>query len=163
MREAVAGTNGVPAEFRRSVPILPMFEVEKTKGFYLGFLGFSLTSEHAFVPGAPVYRQISRAGLVIHLGDHHGDGKPGTPVVAEMAGGEDFHREISAKGYQYMRPGVERTPSNADLMTVIDPFGHDFRFNKFVRTRQVAGAQRLSPPAPVDRPPAQKARSRGRS
>lgn len=43
---------------------------------------------------------------------------------------EDFHREITAKGYGYMRPGVEIAPWNAKVMEVTDPFGNRLRFNE---------------------------------
>lgn len=41
-----------------------------------------------------------------------------------------YHREITAKGYGYMRPGIERAPWNADVMEVTDPFGNRIRFNE---------------------------------
>jgi len=49
-----------------------------------------------------------------------------------MTGLDEFHREISSKDYQYLRPGVEITPWNAKLMEVIDPFGNRIRFNEYL-------------------------------
>ena len=43
---------------------------------------------------------------------------------------EDFHREITSRGYRFMRPGIERAPWNAKLMEVIDPFGNRLRFSE---------------------------------
>jgi uncharacterized glyoxalase superfamily protein PhnB len=43
---------------------------------------------------------------------------------------EDFHREITAKGYRYLRPGIERAPWNANVMQVTDPFGNRLRFSE---------------------------------
>lgn len=40
------------------------------------------------------------------------------------------HREITAKGYRLMRPGIELAPWNARVMEVIDPFGNRLRFNE---------------------------------
>jgi hypothetical protein len=45
-----------------------------------------------------------------------------------MRGVEEFHREISAKSYRYMRPGLERTPWGALETGAIDPFGNLIRF-----------------------------------
>ena len=122
----------MPVEFRRTVPILRIFDVDKAKEFYLGFLGFSLDWEHRFEPETPVYMQISRGELVLHLSEHHGDGTPGTTVFVDMVGLKEFHHEIASKGYKYLRPGIERAPWNADVMTVLDPFSNRIRFNEFI-------------------------------
>ena len=51
--------------------------------------------------------QVSRAGCVLHLTEHHGDCCPGSTVFVWMTGLDEFHGEITAKGYGYLRPGVE--------------------------------------------------------
>lgn len=63
--------------FNRTIPILRMFSVEKAKEFYVGYLGFQLDWEHKFPEVAPIYMQVSRAGLILHLSEHYGDGSPG--------------------------------------------------------------------------------------
>jgi Glyoxalase superfamily protein len=45
-----------------------------------------------------------------------------------MSGFEVFHREISPKGYRYMRPGLEPTPWGTLETGVIDPFANLIRF-----------------------------------
>jgi hypothetical protein len=42
----------------------------------------------------------------------------------------DFQREITAKGYRFMRPGIEPTPWRSRLMEVIDPFNNRLRFDE---------------------------------
>jgi hypothetical protein len=125
-KKAVPETNA--PLFDNAVPILRMFSVEKAREFYLGFLGFSVDWEHRFDAAAPLYMQISRGGLRLHLSEHHGDGTPGTAIRVEMSGIEIYHREIMAKGYGYMRPGLETTPWDTREMNVIDPFGNQLRF-----------------------------------
>jgi hypothetical protein len=41
---------------------------------------------------------------------------------------EEFHREISAKAYRYIRPGLEKTPWGTLETGAIDPFGNLIRF-----------------------------------
>ena len=113
-----------------AIPILRIFEVTKAREFYLDFLGFRVDWEARFDDTAPLYLQISRDGLVLHLSEHHGDACPGSTVVVQTSGLEAYHREISAKGYRFMRPGVEVAPWNARVMEVIDPFGNRLRFNE---------------------------------
>lgn len=72
----------------------------------------------------------SRDGLVLHLSEHHGDACPGSTVTVQTTGLEAFHREITAKGYGFMRPGIEVAPWKAWVMEVIDPFGNRLRFNE---------------------------------
>lgn len=88
--------------FAAPVPILRMFDLEKAKDFYVGFLGFQVDWEHRFEPTAPVYMQVSRGDCRIHLSEHHGDGTPGTVIRVEMP--------------------------EAREMTVQDPFGNRITF-----------------------------------
>jgi catechol 2,3-dioxygenase-like lactoylglutathione lyase family enzyme len=63
--------------FRRVIPILRIFDVAKADEFYLDYLGFRVDWDHRYDDNAPLYRQISRGDLVLHLSEHHGDGSPG--------------------------------------------------------------------------------------
>jgi catechol 2,3-dioxygenase-like lactoylglutathione lyase family enzyme len=119
--------------FSRTVPILRMFSVEKAKEFYVGYLGFHVDWEHKFEEVAPIYMQVSRAGLVLHLSEHYGDGTPGSAIYVEMTGVEEFHRELTQKNYAYLRPGLEKTPWNTLSVNIIDPFGNRIRFNEPVK------------------------------
>ena len=47
-----------------------------------------------------------------------------------MTGLDDFHREISGRGYRYLRPGIEEMPWGMREMQVIDPFGNRIRFSE---------------------------------
>jgi catechol 2,3-dioxygenase-like lactoylglutathione lyase family enzyme len=114
----------------QAIPIFRIFDVAKAKEFYVGFLGFRVDWEHRFDDTAPVYMQISRDGLVLHLTEHHGDCCPGSTVSVRTTGLDAYHREITGKGYRFMRPGVEVAPWNARVMEVIDPFGNRLRFNE---------------------------------
>ncbi|MCG8608089.1 VOC family protein [bacterium] len=112
----------------RPVPVLRIFDVEKAKEFYLGFLGLGIDWEHRFDDDAPVYMQVSRGDLFLHLTEHHGDCCPGSAVFVHTTGLEEFHREITSKDYRYMRPGIEIAPWQEKVMEVIDPFGNRLRF-----------------------------------
>ena len=63
-------------QFERAVPIFRIFSLDKAREFYLDFLGFKIDWDHRFDPIAPLYRQISRRNLILHLSEHHGDGSP---------------------------------------------------------------------------------------
>ena len=116
--------------FTSVVPILRIFDIAKADEFYLGFLGFAVDWDHRYDDNAPLYRQISRDGLVLHLSEHHGDGSPGARLRVMMRGVAEFHREIGAKAYRYMRPGLEKTEWGTLETGVIDPFGNLIRFRE---------------------------------
>lgn len=113
--------------FTRVIPILRIFDLTKAREFYCGFLGFTVSMEHRFEPGLPVYMAVERAGLELHLSEHHGDACPGSTVFVWMTGIHDFHVELSATHYGYAHPGIERLPWG-DQVEVYDPFGNRIRF-----------------------------------
>lgn len=121
-------------EFQKTIPILRIFDVAKAKEFYVGFLGFTVEWEHHFDENSPAYLEVSRAGLTLHLSEHHGDACPGSTVFVWMTGIDEFHTEITSKGYKYLRPGIETTFYDAKCLQVIDPFGNSIRFNEDLKS-----------------------------
>jgi catechol 2,3-dioxygenase-like lactoylglutathione lyase family enzyme len=116
-------------EFRRVVPILRIFDIDKAMDFYVGYLGFTVDWEHRFADGMPLYMQVSRGNLVLHLSEHHGDGTPGTVVYVETAGVRELHAELEAKEYGYIRPGIYESEIGTGL-NLLDPFGNTLRINE---------------------------------
>ena len=117
-------------KFTRVVPVLRTFDTDKATEFYVDYLGMSVDWEHRFEPGLPLYRQVSRADLVLHLTEHHGDSTPGAVVYVYMTGVRELHAELaerSAVGGN--RPGLETADGRTEV-TVIDPFGNRLRFGE---------------------------------
>ena len=56
-------------QFTSIVPILRIFDVAKADEFYQGFLGFKVDWDHRFDDNAPLYRQVARGDLVLHLSE----------------------------------------------------------------------------------------------
>jgi catechol 2,3-dioxygenase-like lactoylglutathione lyase family enzyme len=123
-------------QFLHTVPILRIFDLEKAKDFYCGFLGFKVDWEHRFEPGLPLYMQISRGDLRLHLSEHHGDGSPGVQIFVEMNGLEEFHREVTTKEYRFLKPGLNDEFYGARSMNVTDPFGNRIAFNEYLEAQQ---------------------------
>jgi len=118
----------------RVIPMLRIYSVEKAKEFYIEYLGFSVDWEHRFDERAPLYMQVTRDGLTLHLTEHHGDCTPGSAVFLEIEGLDDFHREITARDCPYLRPGIQDAFWDARLMTLLDPFGNRLMFNERTAT-----------------------------
>lgn len=113
--------------FLAAIPILRIFDEAKAREFYCDFLGFTIGFEHRFGPGMPLYLEVQRAGLKLHLSEHHGDACPGSTVFVPMKGVAGFHRELIDKRYSYNRPGLEDLPWGQQV-EVYDPFGNRIRF-----------------------------------
>jgi catechol 2,3-dioxygenase-like lactoylglutathione lyase family enzyme len=109
-----------------AIPILRMFDIEKTKAFYVDLLGFAVDFEHRFEAGFPLYMQVSRGGLRLHLSEHNGDATPGSAVFIEMTGLDAFHAEISARGGH---AGIEDGPvAGMRVLQLWDPCSNRLRF-----------------------------------
>ena len=113
----------------RAVPILRIFDGDKAKDFYVGYLNMTVDFEHRFEPTLPLFMQVSRGELVLHLSEHHGDGTPGTVVYIPTVGVRELHEELGTRNYPYLRPGVESDDTDT-WMQLLDPFGNTLRFEE---------------------------------
>ncbi|MDR2307897.1 MAG: VOC family protein [Paucimonas sp.] len=110
-----------------AIPILRIFSVDKAREFYLDFLGFQVDWEHRFAPDLPLYLQIHRDDLVLHLSEHHGDATPGAALFIRVDDLKTLEAELLAKCYGYARPQAETVDWGLELQ-VTDPFGNRLRF-----------------------------------
>jgi uncharacterized glyoxalase superfamily protein PhnB len=117
-------------EFIRVIPVFRIFSEEKAKEFYIDYLGFKIDWEHRFEPGMPLYMRVSLGNLILHLSEHHGDGSPGACLHVEMKGIREFHDQLNAKNYKFLRPGLQHTEWGTTAFDVIDPFGNRISFNE---------------------------------
>ena len=108
------------------IPTLRMHDVAVAKRFYVEWLGCALDWEDGSEDG-PVYLQVSRPGLLLHLSSHHDDGTPGTVVLVEVTGIEALHAELTARPYAFFNPGIGPHPAGR-VMEVIDPSSNRLRF-----------------------------------
>lgn len=111
----------------QAVPIARIFDVAKAREFYLGFLGFTVDWEHRYGDNFPLYMQVSRSGVRLHLSEHAGDATPGGNMCLYMRGIEALHHELQARDYRYMKPGL-RDHGDRKELEVTDPFGNRIRF-----------------------------------
>lgn len=122
-----SGDSSTELTVRRTVPIVRIFDVAKAREFYGDFLGFGVDWEHRFGDNFPLYMQVSRAGLTLHLSEHAGDATPGGNMVVYTTGLRAFQAELSNKDYRYLKPGLEEEDWGL-VMEVTDPFNNRIRF-----------------------------------
>lgn len=115
-------------DFSAPIPILRIFDEEKAREFYIGFLGFSVDWEHRFGPDFPIYMQLHISNAVIHLSEHFGDATPGSAIRIICEDVDGFCAGLRAKAYKNARPGVEATPWGTRETPISDPFGNRLIF-----------------------------------
>ncbi len=111
-----------------AVPVLRMHSARVALPFYRDYLGFRLDWEHRFEPGTPLYAQVSRSDVVLHLSEHHGDGSPHTVVWVPVTDVHRLRAELLAHTDVPLRPGVDEDSPGGPTMEVIDPDGNVLRF-----------------------------------
>jgi catechol 2,3-dioxygenase-like lactoylglutathione lyase family enzyme len=120
----------VTIELHPGVPVLRIFDVGRAREFYVDWLGCHVDWEHRFADDTPLYMQVSRDGLVLHLSEHSGDGTPGSVVYATARGVAELHRELQAKPYKYLDPGLGKGVTGGDEVCLLDPFGNTIRIEE---------------------------------
>ncbi len=115
-------------------PIFRIFDYNKAVEFYIDFLGFKIDWENK-PEGVPVYLQVSRGDVTLHLSEHHGDACPGSNIFVELKDVKEYNKELIYKKYKYNRPGVNKTEWNTLEMKVNDPFGNRISFNQYLDSR----------------------------
>ncbi len=112
------------------IPILRIFDYKRAIEYYIDWLGFTIDWEHTFEPNTPIYMQVSRDGITLHLSEHSGDCSPGARVYINCKGLKEYHSLLIEKKYKYNRPGFEKSFYGTWCMEVIDSFGNRLTFNE---------------------------------
>lgn len=113
----------------QAIPIIRIFDEQKAKDFYLGFLGMTFDWEHRFEDGYPIYMQVSKDNLVFHLSEHSGDCTPGSKTFVHVSDLDRLFNELDTKSYKYSKPAIETAPWGGRCFTVTDPFSNKVLFN----------------------------------
>ncbi len=112
------------------IPVLRIFDEELARRFYVDALGFTVDWEHRFEPELPLYMQVRRDDLVLHLSEHYGDGAPGGVVWIPVADARALYDELSAVPFDllHQRPGFEPDGPGGPGFSIGDPFHNQLRF-----------------------------------
>jgi len=110
------------------IPVLRIFDYRKMIEFYVNWLGFTIEWEHRFDDNAPIYLQVTKEDITLHLSEHHGDGCPGARLRIETTGVEAYQKQLIEKNYSYNKPGLKEDWNGKPSVTVLDPFGNQLTF-----------------------------------
>jgi uncharacterized glyoxalase superfamily protein PhnB len=121
---------------QKVIPILRIFDYKKAIEFYVDWLEFKIDWEHTFEDNTPIYMQLSKEGITLHLSEHHGDSTPGARVYIECTGLKEYHQLLIDKKYKNNKPGLEKTFYGTWCMEVIDPFANRLTFNERITDQE---------------------------
>ena len=108
----------------QTYPVLRIEDAREALEFWCETAGFTKDWEHRFEPGFPLYVQVSRGGLVLHLSQHQGDAPPGGLVFVRLEGLAAFCAELQQAGLAV----AIRDQDWGQEMELRDPFGNRIRF-----------------------------------
>ena len=113
---------------RATIPMLRSFNEGEARAFYCDYLGFEVDWEHRFAPDMPLFMQVSRAGIVFWITEHHGDATPGSHIAVKVDGLARFHAELAGKDDPNMQPALDDHIGGGKVVAVTDPFGNRLDF-----------------------------------
>lgn len=109
--------------------IIPTFRVKDARAaerFYCDVLGFQNSWEDDPGDGHPVFIEVVRDKVAIHLTEHEGDGPEGVSIYVMVADARALHGEVTGKGAAATEP--EEMPWGDVVFTVTDADGNVMRF-----------------------------------
>lgn len=110
-------------------PVFRILDYAQALAFYVEWLGFRIDWADRPI-GGPVYLQVARADVVLHLSGHPTDGAPGSLARAEVQGLLAFHYQLLRQPHAFAIPVLARAEWNERVleMAVTDPFGNRIVF-----------------------------------
>ena len=115
----------------KGIPTFRILDYAKAIEFYIDGLGFDIDWEHRFGSDEPVYMQISKNGLVLHLSENKRF-QTGVVVFVESKELNALHTELVNNGVGLKPSKPEKTNWQTLQMEIEDPFGNLLRFNESV-------------------------------
>jgi len=115
----------------KGIPTFRILDYQKATDFYIKGLGFRIDWEHRFRPNHPVYMQISRNGLSLHLSENIRF-QTGVIVFVDCKHLNALYLDLNDRQKKIGLTRPERTHWQTIQMEIEDPFGNVLRFNENV-------------------------------
>ncbi len=115
----------------KGIPTFRILDYKKATDFYIDGLGFNIDWEHRFGPKEPVYMQISRNGLTLHLSENKRF-DAGVIVFVDCKELNEFYSDVNSRKSDIELSKPEKTNWQTIQMEIEDPFGNLLRFNETI-------------------------------
>ncbi len=108
------------------IPILRAADAQRSARFYCDVLGFTKDWEHRFGEGFPLYVQVSRGPISLHLSEHEDAGQS-TNLCIGVRDIDAVYAEFTGRGLETEGPPEDRDYGVRDF-GFKDPDGHHLVF-----------------------------------
>lgn len=110
-------------------PIFRISDYQQALDFYVDWLGFRIDWEDRS-EREPLYMQVSRGGIVLHLTNYPQESCAGAKAIAEINGLIAYHYLLTKKDSAFPSPALQKTAWSDKVMQieVTDPFGNSLVF-----------------------------------
>lgn len=113
----------------KGIPTFRILDYQEAIDFYIQGLGFRIDWEHRFGSNEPVYMQISRNGLTLHLSENKRF-QTGVIVFVESKNLNELYSDLNGSQNKIALTKPERTHWQTIQIEIEDPFGNVLRFNE---------------------------------
>jgi len=113
----------MPEEWSSWVPILRVKDARVSAKFYQDAMGFKVDWEHRFADDFPIYMQVSRPPLALHLSEHQGGGTTAAEFFVRVPDVDAVYQAMVDQG---IKPESEPTDQEYGMrdFLIVDPDGH---------------------------------------
>ncbi len=123
-------TNQVKKNFEfKAIPTFGIADYQTAVNFYIDTLGFNINWEHRFTPDDPIYMQISKNGLVLHLSENKRF-ENNAIIFVETKNIKEFYKDLSKLNTKINIQDIVFTNWGTMQLEIEDPFGNLLRFNE---------------------------------
>jgi uncharacterized glyoxalase superfamily protein PhnB len=113
----------------KAIPTFGISDYQTAIEFYIDTLDFTIDWEHRFSTTEPVYMQISKNGLVLHLSENKRFENKAI-IFVDTKNIKEFHKEITEKNPTVKIQDILNTNWQTLQLEIQDPFGNLLRFNE---------------------------------
>lgn len=125
-RETSPASNDV--SLQSPVPVLTIASAVEARKFYVEFLDFAVDWGWHENSQRPLYAQVSRSSVTLHLSEHRSENGT-TELFIRATGLDALKEELSRRAHRYTLR-VHRTPDDRREIRITDPFGNLLRFSE---------------------------------
>ena len=120
-------TSNTDVQLRSTIPTFRVRDARAAEAFYSEKLGFRTTWAHDPGDGYPVFLEIMRDNVALHLSEHQGDGPEGVSIYVNVADARALSDEFLASGATLAEP-LSEAEWGEMVFSLTDPDGNTLRF-----------------------------------
>ena len=112
---------------RSTISTFRVGDARSSESYYRDQLGFATTWQHDPGEGFPVFVEVSRDQVAIHLSEHEGDGAFGAQLYVKVDDAKALHEELAGRGAKIIEP-LQDSEWGHMIFVVEDLDGNVLRF-----------------------------------